>query len=897
MSTPHKHDISNQFSILSDCQSTDSNMSLEISQDSIKHEVDTDQETSFNKESLNMSHQSQDESFDEPHESETDAVAQNSLNGKDVSLNGIRRDVESEPNAVRDEVDIVSNNTQETSQLSEEDNSAPKAPEESTEAPPTSQDEDLNNSFADVGKENPFAEQEDISPGIAPLHEKSTEVDSLPNQQNEPVEEETNQDKQQSPQEETTYQEEDMTPTDSNPHVELTEGIPTVEERNSTQSESIAVEIAAEVPSMQNVEPEQIEEGIIQEEPEAKNAPTGQLSEEETLEVITEETTITETVEEANIPAENDEETTYEEEQEHSPTTPNDPLATIRERTASLGESLKSKISSVFDRLGDEPADVPSTPEPIRPSTSILTDRLKFSMSLTPSPATPIKKAKENYDHIPMLFPDSQQLARHENGAWFRNLDSFKDLPLNIFAREDDSSDQTALKTSSQKDSQTLSFEEARGRVEALAASLSSVLESDSRVVCLSSRATQDAILVAAACLRAGLTFVAIPSSIQNLDDALSAASPKAIFCSSDQVVRIQDALRNGFPQPRLFVGDSAVSVEGVECTPLSNLLTNRQTSLETTSVANTTRACILFDCNGNGAELSRAQLASAIASASATIHNLSSDDSLLLGMVDFCEPTHFTYTLAVLAAGASLGFVSLQGNSFETERPTSSDLVEITKNLKPTLVLLDNQLAMMAKKMGEQKEIEGGYLRKYIFLRAFEEKKAAQARGIDTPFWNFLLVDKTKVLLGGNVRLVLSTADMSAKSQDYLRVILDAQVLRIFGLAATGGVCFSQLYNDFAHQGSVGTVAPGYNVKLSGDASREGRLCVCGDAVSNRLIVASDECPSIEDGWYCSSLMVSVADESPIFSLIQGISDEERQEIRQCVQGILDNIEGVASS
>jgi long-chain acyl-CoA synthetase len=109
------------------------------------------------------------------------------------------------------------------------------------------------------------------------------------------------------------------------------------------------------------------------------------------------------------------------------------------------------------------------------------------------------------------------------------------------------------------------------------------------------------------------------------------------------------------------------------------------------------------------------------------------------------------------------------------------------------------------------------GWLKQYLFETAFAAKCAQIKVGGDTPWWNSLVFDKFKEMLGGRMKAMISGgAPLTAQCQEFIRVCFSAPIIQGYGLTETvGGACIQEVAMNKFVTGQVGFVLPSSEVKL----------------------------------------------------------------------------------
>jgi long-chain acyl-CoA synthetase len=104
-----------------------------------------------------------------------------------------------------------------------------------------------------------------------------------------------------------------------------------------------------------------------------------------------------------------------------------------------------------------------------------------------------------------------------------------------------------------------------------------------------------------------------------------------------------------------------------------------------------------------------------------------------------------------------------------------------------------------------------GSAIKAGLFSRALKAKTENMHNNgtLTHPFWDALLFNKVKALLGGNVRLMITaSAPISSSVLDFLRVAFGAQIVEAYGQTESTGGLTCSMKNDFK-PGHVGCAAP----------------------------------------------------------------------------------------
>jgi long-chain acyl-CoA synthetase len=154
---------------------------------------------------------------------------------------------------------------------------------------------------------------------------------------------------------------------------------------------------------------------------------------------------------------------------------------------------------------------------------------------------------------------------------------------------------------------------------------------------------------------------------------------------------------------------------------------------------------------------------------------------------------------------GSSIGY--FQGNVFK--------LTEDIAELKPTVM---TAVPRVLEKIYD-KIISGvnakSSIQKSLFNRAMKSKKQAKSKGGNSKLWDALVFRKTKAVLGGNLRAILSGgAPLRPEVQEMLICTFCCEIIQGYGLTETCAATSLQLPEDYSF-GHVGCLLPSLEVKL----------------------------------------------------------------------------------
>ncbi|KAB1209104.1 Long chain acyl-CoA synthetase 8 [Morella rubra] len=219
------------------------------------------------------------------------------------------------------------------------------------------------------------------------------------------------------------------------------------------------------------------------------------------------------------------------------------------------------------------------------------------------------------------------------------------------------------------------------------------------------------------------------------------------------------------------------------------------------------------------GVMITHGNIVATVAGVMKIIPDLSSNDVYLAYL-----PLAHVFELAaesfVLAIGCRLGYgsaLTLTDNGSKIKKGTKGD----ASALEPTLMTAVPAILDRIRD-GVLKEVEKhGGLVKQLFDIAYKRRLAAVegswfgAWGLEKNFWDIMVFQKVRALLGGHIRFVLcGGAPLSADSQRFINVCMGAPIGQAYGLTETfAGGAFSDA--DDLTVGRVGPPLPCCYIKL----------------------------------------------------------------------------------
>lgn len=228
-------------------------------------------------------------------------------------------------------------------------------------------------------------------------------------------------------------------------------------------------------------------------------------------------------------------------------------------------------------------------------------------------------------------------------------------------------------------------------------------------------------------------------------------------------------------------------------------------------------------------------------------------DDESYVAYLPLAHILEFAAENVFLMRGSTVGYGNPRTLTNTSARP-HGDLQEF----RPSLLAGVPRIFDTIKKAVEGKLPEG--FKRRLFDRAYQERKEALAKGLDTPFWDKKVFAMPRELLGGKVRAIISGgAPMSAKTQEFLMVVFGCSVGQGYGLTETCAATTVQRYWDTQTE-NIGGLLSVCEVKLRDvedwkhtDPNPRGEVCIRGPVVTKGYYKQPEKTAEAfsADGWF----------------------------------------------
>lgn len=208
---------------------------------------------------------------------------------------------------------------------------------------------------------------------------------------------------------------------------------------------------------------------------------------------------------------------------------------------------------------------------------------------------------------------------------------------------------------------------------------------------------------------------------------------------------------------------------------------------------------------NPKGVMITHSNFIAGMTGISMRVPNLTTDD-VYIAYLPLAHVLELAAETIFVCSGAKIGYSSpltLSDRSSRIKPGTSGDATV----LKPTLMAAVPEIMERMRKALLQNVSEASYIRQTLFHHAYNYKLGYVEKGEKTPTLDKYIFGKSRALLGGKVRCMLSGgAPLNAKTQRFMNVCMCCPVGQGYGLTETCGAgTVTQVLTDH----STGTVGP----------------------------------------------------------------------------------------
>ena len=222
-----------------------------------------------------------------------------------------------------------------------------------------------------------------------------------------------------------------------------------------------------------------------------------------------------------------------------------------------------------------------------------------------------------------------------------------------------------------------------------------------------------------------------------------------------------------------------------------------------------------------------------------------------LAHILEFCAEN------VLLMKGAMIGYGNPRTLTDTSARP-HGDFAEY----KPTFCTGVPRVWDTVKKAVEAKLPAEGTLARRVFDRAYGERRDALRRGFDTPYFNEKVFAKTKTLLGGRCKMIISGgAPMNGALYEFLSIVFCCAVGQGYGLTETCAAATCQRYYDLQRENVGGCLSP-VEIKLRDfehwkhtDPEPRGEVLLRGPTVTQGYYKQPEKTTEafLADGWFAT--------------------------------------------
>lgn len=320
----------------------------------------------------------------------------------------------------------------------------------------------------------------------------------------------------------------------------------------------------------------------------------------------------------------------------------------------------------------------------------------------------------------------------------------------------------------------------------------------------------------------------------------------------------------NGFPMPKVIYTDKlpeGINVDGVDIHSFDEVVAMGKDGDEQELPADADALALIMYTSGTtgdpkGVMISHGNIYAAISGADNRIGEfLEEKDNVYVAYLPLAHILEFMVENIMLTRGALLGYGNPRTLTNTSAKP-HGDLQEF----KPTFFAGVPRIYDTIKKAVEGKLPPPGDLKRRVFDRAYEERKAALEKGQDTPYWNEKVFHNSRQLLGGRCRMLVSGgAPLSAKTQEFLGIVFGCAVGQGWGLTETCASGTIQRFYDTQPE-NIGGILDNVEIKTIDvenwkhtNPEPQGEICLRGPVITKGYYKQPEKTAEAygEDGWF----------------------------------------------